>query len=256
MRAKEKPPVHSLVSMTLLLLVSLLASTAASSRSDIDWDTYWPDDDDKIIDAINEGKLHFLDKPPDNPVHHHHNKITVLKSSINTGWIKLQQCHDNLDIFPRVQIVYKQGKIRNLRITEHNNIGEARVEGNTVQLTDVKKDARLCIEAESRALIAQEDGSFVMRNGPFMRKFLDGYFPMRVSIDINLPANLSFVAIEPVEQKGFTVTRNKQRLQLDTWFEGKLMTQIRFELVPETTILTKKQGSKAGLQSPLALDES
>ncbi len=257
MCVKERPSVHLLASSVLLLLVSLLASTAASSRSDIDWETYWPDDDDKIIDAINEGTLHFLDKPPDKPVHHHANKITVLKSSIDTGWIKLQQCHDNLDIFPRVQIVYKQDKIRNLHITEHNNIGEARVEGHTVQLTDVKKDARLCIEAESRALIAQEDGSFVMRNGPFMRKFLDGYFPMHVSIDIKLPANLSFVAIEPVEQKGFTVTTDKQRLQLDTWFEGRLLTQIRFKLVPETTILTtKKQGSEDSLQSPLALDES
>jgi hypothetical protein len=253
MCAKEKPPVHLLVSMTLLLLVSLFASAVASSRADIDWETYWPGDDDEVIDAINEGELNFLDKPTDKPVHHHHNKITVLKSSIKTGWIKLQQCHDNLDIFPRVQIVYKQGKIRNLRITEHNNIGEARVEGHTVQLTDVKKHARLCIEAESRALIAQDDGSFVMQNGPFMRKFLDGYFPMRVSIDIQLPANLSFVAIEPVEQKGFTVTRGKQRLQLDTWFEGRLMTQIRFELVPETTILTTRKESEPALQSPLAL---
>ena len=177
----------------------------------------------------------------------------MLNIIIKTGCINLQQCHDNLDIFTRLQIFYKEGKIRNLRITENNNIGEGRVEGHTVQLTDVKKHARLCIEAESRALIAQDDGSFVMQNGPFMRKFLDGYFPMRVSIDIQLPANLSFVAIEPVEQKGFTVTRGKQHLYLDTWFEGRLVTQFKFELVPEPTILTKKQEPETGLQSPLAL---
>jgi len=65
-----------------------------------------------------------------------------------------------------------------------------------------------------------------------MRKFLDGYFPMRVSIDIKLPANLSFVAIEPVEQKGFKVIKEKQSLHLDAWFEGRLVTRIRFKLVP------------------------
>ena len=226
---------HLFVS-TAVLLVSLFASVVASSRADRDWETYWPGDDDEVIDAINEGELNFLDKPPDKPVHHHHNTFIIQQNSIETGWIKLLQCHENLDTFGRAQIVYNEGRIRNLRITEHINIVEARVEGHTVQLTDVKNHARLCIEAESRALIAQDDGSFVLQNGPFMRKLLDGYFPMRVSIDIQWPANLSFVAIEPVEQQGFTVTTGRQSLQLDSWFEGRLITRIRFKRVPETAI--------------------
>jgi hypothetical protein len=220
--------------MVLLLLVSIFATSVARSQADKDWETYWPDDDpDKIIDAINEGELNFLDKPPDQPVHHHHNTFIVLKSSIETGWIKLVQCHENLDKFPRAQIVYNKGKIRHLRITQQKNIGHARVEDNTVQLTNVNSNALLCVEAESRALMAQKDGSFVMQNGPFMRKFLDGYFPMRVSIDIKLPANLSFIAIEPVEQKGFRVIKGKQSLHLDALFEGRLVTRIRFKRVPE-----------------------
>ena len=233
---QQNIPMRLFASMALLLLVSLFASAAANSQADIDWESYWPGDDDKVIDAINEGELNFLDKPPDNPVHHHHNTFIILKNSIETGWIKLLQCHENLDTFHRAQIIYNEGRIRNLHVTEQDNIAEARVEGHTVQLTDVKNNARLCIEAESRALIAQEDGSFVLQNGPFMRKFLDGYFPMRVSIDIKWPADLSFVAIEPVEQQGFNVTRDKQRLQLDTWFEGRLVTRIRFKRVPVTAI--------------------
>jgi hypothetical protein len=235
MRIKQKIPMHLFVS-TAVLLVSLFVGAVASSRADIDWETYWPGDDDEVIDAINEGELNFLDRPPDKPVHHHHNTFIIQQNSIETGWIKLLQCHENLDTFGRAQIVYNEGRIRNLRITEHINIVEARVEGHTVQLTDVKNHARLCIEAESRALIAQDDGSFVLQNGPFMRKFLDGYFPMRVSIDIQWPANLSFVAIEPVEQQGFTVTTGRQSLQLDSWFEGRLITRIRFKRVPETAI--------------------
>jgi hypothetical protein len=226
---------HLLVCTVLLLLASIFATGVARSQADKDWETYWPDDDtDQIIDAISEGELNFLDKPPDTPVHHHHNTFIVTKSSIETGWIKLLQCHENLDKFHRAQIVYNKDRIRHLRITEHKNIGRAWVEDHTVQLTDVNSNARLCVEAESRALIAQDDGTFVLQNGPFMRKFLDGYFPMRVSIDIKLPANLSFMAIEPVEQEGFRVTRGKQSLQLDAWFEGRLVTRIRFKRVPET----------------------
>ena len=248
MCAKERLPMHLFVTIVLLLSLMISATSMASSQADKDWEMYWPDDDtDKIIDAINEGELNFLDRPPATPVHHHHNTLIVRKSSIETGWVKLVQCHDNLDIFPRVQIVYNEGKVRHLRITRHRNIGEARVEGHTVQLTDVKSNARLCIEAESRALIAQKDGTFVMQNGPFMRKFLDGYFPMRVSIDIKLPENLSFGAIEPVEQKGFKVNKGKQSLHLDTWFEGRLVTQIRFKLVSETVIQAEKTGDRLPL---------
>ena len=237
MRVKERLPKHLLVSMVLLLLVSIFATGIARSQADKDGEEDWfVEDPDAIYDAINEGELVFLDKPPATPVHHHQNTFIVQKSSIETGWIKLVQCHDNLDEFPRSQIVYNKDKIRYLRITQQKNIGDAHVEVNTVQLTDVNSNARLCVEAESRALIAQKDGTFVLQNGPFMRKFLDGYFPMRVSIDIKLPANLSFIAIEPDEQKGFKVIKGKQTLHLDAWFEGRLVTRIRFKLVPETAI--------------------
>jgi len=234
MCVKESLSLHLSVSMVLLLLVSIFATGVARSQADENGEEDWfAEDPDAIYDAINEGELNFLDKPPDTPVHHHHNTFIVLKSSIKTGWIKLLQCHENLDSFPRAQIVYNKDRIRHLRITEQKNIGHALVEDNTVQLTNVNSNARLCVEAESRALIAQKDGTFVMQNGPFMRKFLDGYFPMRVSIDIKLPANLRFIAIEPVEQKGFRVIKGKQGLHLDAWFEGRLVTRIRFKLVPE-----------------------
>ena len=225
---------HSSASIITTLFL-LFSASAAGSQADIDWETYWPGDEtDKIIEDINNGELNFLVQPPGKPVHHHHNTFIIQKSSINTGWIKLLQCHNNLDKVLRVQIVYNKDRIRDLRITEHKNIGQAQVEGHTVQLTDVKRNASLCVEAESRALIAQEDGTYVLQNGPFMRKFLDGYFPMHVSIDIQFPANLSFIGIEPVEQQGFRVITGKQSLHLDTWFEGRLVTRIRFKPVPET----------------------
>jgi len=238
MSVKEKLPMH--LSACLLLLVSTFASSLAASQAGIDWDTYWPSDDDKIIDAINEGELNFLEQPPEKPVHHHQNRFFIDRSSIESGWIRLEQCHDNLDKFHRAQIVYNHDRIRQLRITEFRNIGDARVVDHTVQLTEVGNHARLCVEAESRALTAQQDGTFVLENGPFMRKFLDGYFPMRVTIEIQLPENLNFIDIEPGEQPGLSVVRGEQQLHLDAWFEGRLVTRIRFKLSPETNNSKKK----------------
>ena len=92
MCVKEKLPMHMLVSMVVLLLVSIFTTGVARSQAERNWDTYWPDDDtDKIIDAINEGELNFLERPPDKLVHHHQNTFIILKSSIETGWIKLVQ---------------------------------------------------------------------------------------------------------------------------------------------------------------------
>ena len=73
----------------------------------------------------------------------------------------------------------------------------------------------------------QEDGTYVVKNGPFMRKFFDGYFPMRVSIDMQLPPELHYLGIEPRGQDGFNVVLNGNKLELDAWFEGRLITKIR-----------------------------
>ena len=65
------------------------------------------------------------------------------------------------------------------------NIEQSWVEDNTVQLRNVQENARLCVQAWTRALKSNGDGSYSLRNGPFMRRFLDGYYPMRVSMQID-----------------------------------------------------------------------
>lgn len=222
-----------------LKIISIIALLAWNgwALSQVSEDDSWLQDDPRaIFDAINEGELSFLQKPPMKLVHHHHNTLTVLPESLKTGWVKLEQCHENLDLFPSAQIVYNKDKVRNIKLVSYKNIGEAWVEGSSVQLTDIKADARLCMEAESRALTAQKDGSFIMKSGPFMRKFLDGYFPMRVSMDVILPDSLHFVSIEPEEQKGFKVVKNKLGINIDTWFEGRLTTRIHLIQGSQTKI--------------------
>lgn len=210
----------------IMISVLLPAPAGAQPEDDADW---FDEDPDAAYNNINDGDLHFLDKPLSTSVHHHHNTLIVLKDSINTGWVKLVQCHENLDEFPSAQIVYNKNKVRGIRLTTQQNIGKAWVEGPTIQLKNIAANARLCLEAESRALLPQADGTYLMQNGPFMRRFLDGYFPMRVSMDIKLPSNLVFHSIEPVEQKGFKVVKGKQGIHFDAWFEGKLTTKIRLK---------------------------
>ena len=251
MSVHAKLPMHWPVNLAFLLLLTMLMASPASSMSDEEWENYWPSDDEKILNAINDGELSFLDKLPEKPVHHHHNTLTVHPSSIDTGWVKMDQCHEHLDKFPRAQILYKKGRIRDLRITRQVNIGQAWVEGHSVQLTNVGSDARLCVQAESRALDIQDDGTFILQNGPFMRKFLDGYFPIRVSVDINLPPTLRFVEIDPVEQTGFNIDEGKQSLHVSAIFEGRLITRIKFKLVPgEERSARQTEVSSPSLISP------
>lgn len=220
------------VTTTLLKLAisgALLLCCMATVQAEDAVPDWFDEDPEAVYNGINEGKLDFLDKPVKKPVHHHHNTLIILEDSIKTGWIKLVQCHENLDEFPSAQIVYNKNKVRGIVLTSQKNIGKAWVEGPSIQLKDIKANARVCIEAESRALWPQSDGTYLMTSGPFMRKFLDGYFPMRVSMDIKLPPSLTFVSIEPAEQKGFKVVHGKQGIHFDAWFEGKLVTKVRFK---------------------------
>ncbi len=208
-------------------IVMLLLPMMAWSQEQVDWDSL--DDPDKSLRDINEGELTFLEKKPDKPIYHHQTKLVVLPDSVRTGWVKLVQCHENMDKFPKVQIVYHKDSIRKLELISWQNMGDARVEGPTIQLTDIRQDARVCVKAESRALISQPDGSFIIQNGPFMRKFLDGYFPMWVTMDVRLPHNLVFTGIEPLEQKGLKVTKSVHGIRFDAWFEGRLITRIKLK---------------------------
>lgn len=222
--------------LNAIVIIVLSVGVALAQGKISEDDSWFEKDPEAIFNAINEGELSFLDKAPEKPVHHHHNTLIVLPESIQTGWVKLEQCHENLDLFPSAQIVYNKDKVRNIKLTAQKNIGHAWVEGPSVQLTDIKQGARVCIEAESRALIAQSDGSFIMKSGPFMRKFLDGYFPMRVSMNVKLPKGMHFVSIEPEEQKGFRVIKGKQGIHFDAFFEGRLITKIHLKLDSATKI--------------------
>ena len=201
----------------------LLLSAGAGAPADTDWD----DDPYEKARAVNEGDLTFLAAPPDRAVHHHVNRQSITSRSLESGWVEMDQCQYPIDPVPQAEIVYTEGRIRGLTVVSASGIGTARVEGHSVQLENITRDAELCVRAETLGL-EHTDGRYVLRNGPFMRRFLDGYYPMHVTLEVGFPPELEPVGQEPGAQPGLEVRREANRLILDAWFEGILETRLSF----------------------------
>jgi len=223
----HKPDGYGYAVVLLALALVVVSVRASTHTADDDFD--WFEDDLKTrTDQVNEGELAFLAVPPAKAVHHLSNVVILDADSRDSGWVRLEQCHYNIDKVPAAQIVFHKDRIRNLRIVHAQNMGDSWVEGASVQLTDIGADSSLCLEADSRALSANGDGSFRIDNGPFMRRFLDGYYPMQVSERILLAGSgLRFADIKPARQPGFEVEVSADTIRFDAWFEGRLRTEVR-----------------------------
>ncbi len=183
----------------------------------------------ELVAAVSNGELRFLPAAAADGKHAHLNRIRITEASLDGGWVVLEQCHEHIDAVPAAQILFGAGGIRRLTIEHSQNIGRAWVEGASVQLEDVGRDAVLCLRGESRALRNLGDGRYRLRNGPYMRRFLDGYYPMRVSLDIHYPAELiEVIGQSPATQPGFSVHDGGSGLSVDTTFEGRLVTCFDF----------------------------
>lgn len=218
-----------LVLLSFLLFTHPLLAQSPSKQELEDWFNAPPD---PSAADVNEGELNFLSAPPKKHVHHHHNVLTIDDQTVRDGWAKLRQCHSNLDKVPATQIVFREDRVRDLKIVSFSGIEEAWVEGSTVQLKQVGADAKICVELMSKVLYKQPDGDLHVANGPFMRRFLDGYYPMHVSMEVIVKTKkLRFVDITPAKQNGFKVTIAPQLVSFDAWFEGRLNTLLRFRAI-------------------------
>ncbi len=219
----------------LMLLLALLVSTNfvfAQEPSQQELEDWFNAPADPSAADVNEGELNFLSAPPAKQVHHHENVLTINDQTVRDGWANLRQCHSDLDRVPATQIVFREDRIRDLRILSYSGIEKAWVEGGSVQLKNVHKNAKICVALKSKVLYQQPDGNLHIPNGPFMRKFLDGYYPMHVSMKVVVKTNkLRFVDITPNKQSGFKVSIAPHLVTFDAWFEGRLNTLIRFRAI-------------------------
>ncbi|MEN8167738.1 MAG: hypothetical protein ABFR65_09725 [Pseudomonadota bacterium] len=215
------------------LLVSLGLLLSYPSAAETTEDRSFPDDDlESRLAELSEGELILLTSPPDRPVHHHHNRIQITQESLGHGWVDMEQCHTRLDPVSETQIVYHPERIRNIQILSSAHIEQIRIDGPSVQLSGIDREARLCLSAESRALVSLGEGRYRLRNGPFMRRFLDGYYPMRVTQEISYPVNLLKLRdFRPLPGRAGAVRQTAGRILWDAWLKGRLYTEFDFQLM-------------------------
>lgn len=224
----------SLRPITILTLLSavlpMIAAVSGGAPPEDDWPD-WALEEDRIRDriaAVNEGELNFVSGNEAERAHLHHNRLVISERSLVDGWVSLSQCHTRLDQVAAAQIVFRPERARHLRVTSASNIKTAYTHGSTVQLRGIGADSRLCLCVETRALTVLEDGVYELNNGPFMRRFLDGYYPMTVRLEIAYPKRLALAGFSPEVQPGFDVERGPGQVTATAVFEGSLRTRFLF----------------------------
>lgn len=226
----------SVVLLTVTLFFAGLSLPAVTGQlSPEEMEEWLFDDSDSLIAEVNEGELEFLATSPQGPVHHHHNRVRITDASVEDGWVGLEQCHRHLDQVALAQIVFRPDRVRGLKVTRAENINKAWVEGASVQLQGVQANALLCVQADTRSFVYNGDGTFSLHSGPFMRRFLDGYYPMQVTLDVRVESSrLQFYQMLPQSRDGLTVRHADKTVHYEALFEGRLRTEIMFhDLVVE-----------------------
>ncbi len=220
-------------SLLLLWVIALLLSRPLCASRELpdglmhqDW---LEEHEPAPVAQAGKGELEFLAAPPETKVPTSQNWVILSESSLEDGWVQIIQCYDGLDAVPSMEVVYRFRNMRNLVVESVRFIREVTVEGSRVLLKEVQQGARLCIRTHAQILYANPAGDLLLRNGPFHRAFLDGYFPFHVTMHIIFPEqSLRFAGSEPAAQPGFQLTTDRGLVSIDSWFVGTLSTQVYF----------------------------
>ena len=214
--------------LLLLFVFSTLQAKASPSADELE---KWFMSDELTPPAqSSDHHLTFIAPPKNKPALHSINEISISPQSIKTGWVDLIQCYQHLDPVPEMEVVYNYKSIRNLRIIKRKNIEQASVKDQSVQLENVLKNAQLCVSTEVRIFYKNKNGSYKLVNGPFHRQFMDSYFPFHLTLKVKYPSTqLKFINSKPKPQPGFVVKQSKNTLMVDSYFTGKLYTEITFK---------------------------
>lgn len=219
------------LSFYLLLVIFIwqpvLPANAAPSTEELE--KWFESDEPAPPSTSSDSQLRFIPPPNKKPPLHSINTITIKPQSLKDGWVDLQQCYRHLDAVPDMEVTYQYRAMRKLEIKRTQNIGKAYVENNSVQLSNVGKNAQLCVSAQVRIFYQTPDGSYQLVNGPFHRQFLDSFFPYHLTMNVHYPASLiKFVNSKPQQQAGFIINLNRGSLGIDCFFTGKLFTELTF----------------------------
>lgn len=190
------------------------------------------DQDFSSAENVNEGQLVFLTSHSTKPVLHSKNIFTLTQNSIDTGWVRLEQCYIHLDKVPDTEIVFRYKQMKSLKLVNSKNIANITMTKHSAILKQVGDQAKICISAQVRNFYQNPDKTFSLVNGPYHRRFLDGYYPYHLSLTVNYKnTDLHLIRTTPASQTGFEPIAGTHSVHIDTLFEGKLDTELIFEQI-------------------------
>lgn len=178
---------------------------------------------------VSEGELRFIEPRPDSPVLHADTRLRLTPASLQSGWVELRQCYRHLDAVDKTEIVYAYREMEDLEVTRAQNIERHRVEPRAIRIEGVGQGAQLCLQARVRILRRLSATAFGLRQGPYHRRFLDGYYPYHLSLAVSYPRDaIRLARIEPAPQPGFELVETADGIAIESWFEGEMRVDMEF----------------------------
>ena len=181
-----------------------------------------------LDDVVTGDTLRFLSVRPDPDAYWYESTAHISPESLQNGVVALDTCHHRLDAVHRVVVVFNADRIQSLAVQSSDGVQNAEVVGKRVELTGVQHGASVCVRVNSRALDAGGPGQWQLQAGPLMRRYLDGYLPMRARLRVRWPTGLlQLQGTDPPPQPGVVLEQEAASASLDVTFAGRLRPQFR-----------------------------
>lgn len=189
----------------------------------------WFDDDwEDRVDNLSEGELIWYKGTPREGTSLTSLSIRFLETSAREGWVEVGQCHSQLASAPAAQLIFDGRPVRKLRVEKVVNIKKVGIEGESVQLSGLKTGAEICVRSEQQVLHRLDKHHWALISGPFQRRFLDGYYPMQLELNVEWPeGQWRYMKIKPTD--GPVVRTTDGQLHLQAHFSGLLKTALVFQ---------------------------
>lgn len=193
-------------------------------------------EDDSSAEArqVSEGELRWVTPDKTHNQYRLENTLTLNAESLKTGWITFSQCHYQLDPRIAIDIVYGVSRTQNLTVTSSQHIGSIEIAQDHISLKNIEQNAQICVTGKTKVLTQLGPTQFRMVRGPYIRKFLDGFYPMQVTETIRWNGlALTLNDLKTQADLGYDFKVSQHQLIANYWFEGLLKPFYEFTLHPK-----------------------
>lgn len=187
----------------------------------------WPTKALELADVARDGELRFLATRPDPGAYWYESRVQISEDSLRTGVVQLATCHRQLDPNQKIVIVFNPERVQAIRVVSSEGVESAEVRGHQVEMAQVQRGGHICIDLSSRALDRVDERTWRLNAGPLMRRYLDGYLPMRAQLAFQWPDGLLRVReTRPAAQPGVRIGTSNAGAQLDLSFAGRMTATV------------------------------